>query len=127
MLESALPGSSWIEAKDEAELRTTVEQGTASAGLLVEDLEHYTYYVFNSSLFDSTEATFTSLLQSLHEMQWLEAHQITVERCVGGYTVESVFCCPGFLRLIPGWNVSRLNSAPLGPNYLSLVGQPAFS
>ena len=76
MLESALPGSSWIEAKDEAELRTTVEQGTASAGLLVEDLEHYTYYVFNSSLFDSTEATFTSLLQSLHEMQWLEAHQI---------------------------------------------------
>lgn len=76
MLESAMPGSNWIAAKDEAELRQLVQEEQASAGILVEDMEHYTYYVYNSSLFDTTEATFTSLLQNLNEMQWLNEHKI---------------------------------------------------
>lgn len=68
----------WKECSDDGEVRNLVENQTADAGFIVEDLLHYTYVVENSSMRDNTEVALQQALAALYRGEQLKSRGINV-------------------------------------------------
>lgn len=66
----------WKACKTADEVRTLVENHTADAGFLVNDILHYTYVVENNEMMDDTDTVFQQVIAGVYRAQQLEAKGI---------------------------------------------------
>lgn len=69
----------WKECKTADEVRKLVEDKTAEAGFLVEDLLHYTYVVENNAMMDNTDTIFQQVLAAFYRAGQLEAKGLNAQ------------------------------------------------
>ena len=77
----------WKECSDDGEVRNLVENQTADAGFIVDDLLHYTYVVENSSMRDNTEAALQQALAALYRGEQLKSRGINVQEMESLYQI----------------------------------------
>lgn len=69
----------WKECQNADEVRVLVENKTAEAGFLVEDLLHYTYVVENNAMMDNTDTIFQQVLAAFYRAEQLEAKGLNAQ------------------------------------------------
>ena len=61
----------WIECTDKSQVEDAVNDGTAEAGFIVEDLLHYTYVVENRSMSDTMQGAFSAAAAAVYRSEVL--------------------------------------------------------
>ena len=61
----------WMECTDKSQVEDAVNDGTAEAGFIVEDLLHYTYVVENRSMSDTMQGAFSAAAAAVYRSQVL--------------------------------------------------------
>ena len=66
----------WMECTDKDQVEDAVNDGTAEAGFIVEDLLHYTYVVENRSMSDTMQEAFSAAAAAAYRAQVLSEQGI---------------------------------------------------
>jgi len=76
ILEMSFEDSQWQKADDIETLKSWVEDGTVSAGFVIDSESHYDYYVLNTSVMDVASQQFGAVMKALVQNQWLVSQNI---------------------------------------------------
>lgn len=79
VLEMSFPNSAWILANSQEELKSLVEDGSVQAGFVIDQINHYNYYVLDTSIFDNTSAMFSEVMKALIQNQWLVENEVDLQ------------------------------------------------
>ena len=78
----------WIECTDKSQVEDAVNDGTAEAGFIVEDLLHYTYVVENRSMSDSLQTAFSQAAAASYRSQVLAEQGIDASEIEALYQIQ---------------------------------------
>lgn len=78
----------WMKCTDRKQVEDAVNEGTAEAGFVVEDLLHYTYVVENRSMSDTLQEAFSQAASASWRTQVLEEEGLDAAAIEGLYQIQ---------------------------------------
>ena len=81
----------WMECTDKDQVEDAVNDGTAEAGFIVEDLLHYTYVVENRSMSDTMQEAFSAAAAAAYRAQVLSEQGIDPAEIETLYQTQPVY------------------------------------
>lgn len=78
ILEMAFGNSAWVKADSKEALSEMVKDEKVKAGFAIDEINHYDYYVLDTTVFDYTSARFTEVMNSLLVNQWLVQNDVDI-------------------------------------------------
>lgn len=79
VLELSFSDSQFVACQSQEELEAMVKDGSAKAGFVIDQTDHFRNYVLDTAIFDYTASQFSEVMNALIQNQWLAEHDIDPE------------------------------------------------